>query len=275
MADRSSEAEEPLLVVDAQEIAKIEAENTLRQFDAAMQELKNWIGNPNYRLRSSTILKFNRIALERLSKYAGVFRPSEIKITGSGHLPQSAAQVPELVEDFCEYIAKNWDEKSAIHLSAFALWRLNWIHPFVDGNGRTARIVSYLILCAKLGYRLPGIKTIPEQIAENKQPYYLALESADKAEKAGLTNVLDLEALLDAHLAAQLVEVHNVANSGGPAGRRAVANYPKAAEGESRPPLGRIESSAFKTVIQNIELHPVIFGGLFLAAATALTLIFS
>jgi Fic family protein len=176
--DRSSEADEPLLVTDAQEIARIEAENTLRQFDAAMAELRKWIGNPQYHLRPSVILKLNRIALERLSKYAGVFRPGDIKITGSGHAPISSDKVPELVEEFCEYIANNWTEKSALHLSAYALWRLNWIHPFVDGNGRTARIVSYLILCAKLGYRLPGTKTIPEQIAANKQPYYRALERA-------------------------------------------------------------------------------------------------
>lgn len=168
--DRSSEADEPLLVTDPKEIAEIEAENTLRQFDAAMLELRRWISNPRYKLRPSTILKLNRIALERLSKYAGVFRPSDIKITGSSHQPAPADEVPELVEEFCEYIADNWQRKSAIHLSSYALWRLNWIHAFVDGNGRTARIVSYLILCAKLGYRLPGVKTIPEQIASGKQP---------------------------------------------------------------------------------------------------------
>lgn len=275
MEDRSSEAQEPLLVSDAQEIARIEAENTLRQFDAAMQELKTWINSPSYTLRPSVILKFNRIALERLSKYAGVFRPSDIKITGSGHQPQSAEKVPELMEAFCDYIAANWNESSAIHLSAYALWRLNWIHPFVDGNGRTARVVSYLILCAKLGYRLPGTKTIPEQIAANKQPYYLALEKADRAEKNGESDVSGLEDLMDAHLAAQLVEVHNVANNKGPEVRGAVAKYPDAAPNEVLRIAPTQEISAWNRLVKNVESHPVLFSGAFLLLATVMTLLLS
>jgi Fic family protein len=224
--DRSSEADEPYLLTDAQSIARKEAENTLQQFDAAMTELQAWIGNPGYRLRPSTILKFNRIALEGLSKYAGTFRPGEIKISGSRHAPVSAEKVPELVEEFCEYINSNWD-KSPLHLSAYALWRLNWIHPFVDGNGRTSRVVSYLILCAKLKYRLPGTHTIPEQISQAKQPYYQALESADAASQNGVVDVSVLEKLIDGHLASQLVEIHNDANSDGSLRREAKADYPE------------------------------------------------
>jgi hypothetical protein len=40
------------------------------------------------------------------------------------------------------------------------MWRTNWVHPFDDGNGRTARAASYLVLCVKLGYRLPGKKSL-------------------------------------------------------------------------------------------------------------------
>lgn len=41
--DRSSEAGEPVLVSDPQQVAHIEAENTLRQFDMAMLELDKWL----------------------------------------------------------------------------------------------------------------------------------------------------------------------------------------------------------------------------------------
>ncbi|WP_084018905.1 Fic family protein [Mesorhizobium sp. LNHC221B00] len=266
--DRSSEADDPLLVTDAQEIARIEAENTLRQFDGAMSELRKWIGNPRYKLRPSTILRLNRIALERLSKYAGVFRPGDIKITGSGHLPISSDQVPDLVEEFCDYIEKNWDGKSAIHLSAYALWRLNWIHPFVDGNGRTARIVSYLILCARLGYRLPGTKTIPEQIAANKQPYYLALEAADAAQVRGTVDVSELEAMMDAHLAAQLVDVHNHAAGAFEKERAAIAQYPQSDIEVIKP-----SNSVAKIVsdgVGHVERHPVVYGFFGLLIVTVL-----
>jgi len=61
------------------------------------------------------------------------------------------------------------------------MWRINWIHPFFGGNGRTARALSYLVLCAKLGFRLPGNKTIPDFIVESREPYYTALRKADAA----------------------------------------------------------------------------------------------
>ena len=84
-----------------------------------------------------------------------------------------------LSEHLCEYVNSNWSTKSALHLAAYVLWRLNWIHPFADGNGRTARTVSYVVLSIKLDGLLPGAPTIPDQIADDKQPYYLALEAAE------------------------------------------------------------------------------------------------
>lgn len=44
---------------------------------------------------------------------------------------------------------ENWS-KPADHLGAYVLWKLNWIHPFADGNGRTARAVAYVVMSIKL-----------------------------------------------------------------------------------------------------------------------------
>jgi Fic family protein len=82
---------------------------------------------------------------------------------------------------------------------------LNWIHPFADGNGRTARAVAYVIISAKLDSLLPGAPTIPEQITANKASYYNALEAADERLKAGAVDVSDLEKMLGAMLATQLL----------------------------------------------------------------------
>ena len=73
---------------------------------------------------------------------------------------------------------------------------------------------SYLVLCARLGFRLPGTSTIPERIAADKVPYYKALDAADDAWKRGAVDVADMEGLLANQLAAQLVEIHNQATSG-------------------------------------------------------------
>jgi Fic family protein len=86
------------------------------------------------------------------------------------------------------------------------LWKLNWIHPFADGNGRTARAVMYVVLSVKLDSLLPGAPTIPEQIAGNKKPYYDALEAADEHLMANeKLDVSRLEEMLDAMLSTQLV----------------------------------------------------------------------
>lgn len=108
------------------------------------------------------------------------------------------------MQALCEYINDNW-HKSAVHLAAYVLWKMNWIHPFADGNGRTARAVSYVVLSIKLDSLLPGTPTIPEQIAADKQPYYKALEEADKAWASGNVDVSALEGLLGDMLAHQLL----------------------------------------------------------------------
>ena len=72
MADRSSEADEPELIKDEQERARVEAENSLRQFDVAILELRNWLRTPGRRLRPSDITKLHRVLMERLSEYAGI-----------------------------------------------------------------------------------------------------------------------------------------------------------------------------------------------------------
>ena len=170
------------MVADPEAVARREAANGLRQVDAVNEMVEYWL-QPQYpfKLRSSHLLKLNRIALEGLSAYAGNFRPGPIKIGLSKHKPPDAHLVPELVEEMCDYVNEHFKDKSPVHLAAYLLWRLNWIHPFADGNGRTARAISYLVLCVALGIRLPGTQTIPEQIASNKQPYYKALEAASAA----------------------------------------------------------------------------------------------
>jgi Fic family protein len=133
-----------------------------------------------------------------------------MKISYSRHNPPPPELVPELVENMCDYVNDNAG-KPPIHLAAYVLWRINWIHPFDDGNGRTARAAAYAILCILLGYEIPGTNTIPEQIAQDKTPYYEALEAADEAQRNNRTDVSRMEDLLIEALSKQLLEVHEAA----------------------------------------------------------------
>jgi Fic family protein len=105
----------------------------------------------------------------------------------------------------CDYVNYNWASGTAVHLAAYVLWKMNWIHPFADGNGRTARAVSYVVLSIKLDSLLPGTPTIPEQIATDKRPYYSALEAADAAWAMNRLDMILLEGLLGSMLAQQLL----------------------------------------------------------------------
>jgi Fic family protein len=164
-----------------------------------------------FKLRPSHLLHLQRFALDGLSAYAGNYRPADIEIGGSKHKPPGAHMVPEEVEYMCDYVNENWEKSSPVHLAAYVLWKLNWIHPFTDGNGRTARAISYLLLCLRLGYRLPGTNTIPEQISKDKKPYYQALEAADEEWTKEKVDLSQLEDLLSALLANQLVGIHEQA----------------------------------------------------------------
>lgn len=210
--DRHSEAEEPSLIDDPDERARVEASNGLKQYDHVVSLVQEWtMPGRIFRLRLSMIYALQRTALLGLTNYAGMFRPGDVKIGKSRHKPPAAHLVPSLVEEMCDYVNDNFASKSDVHLAAYVLWRLNWIHPFVDGNGRTSRAISYFVLCMKSGNVLPGKKTIPEQIANNKNPYYAALEAADRAWAEDRSDLNELEQLLSAALATQLADYHRVA----------------------------------------------------------------
>ncbi len=81
---------------------------------------------------------------------------------------------------------------------------MNWIHPFVEGNGRTARAACYYLICLKHGKLLPGTKIVPERIRENRRPYYEALEAADRAWNDGRLDVSAMAKYLEELMRANL-----------------------------------------------------------------------
>jgi fido (protein-threonine AMPylation protein) len=210
---RDSVACEPELIVDPKERAEAEARNGLRQFDFGRSVAQESIdrqgrGDYRFRLRPSLILSLHREALAGISSYAGNYRPSTVSIKESRHTPPGAHLVAEMVEDMCDYVNESWPTATPIHLAAYVMWRLNWIHPFADGNGRTSRITSYVVLTIKSGFILPGSPTIPDQIVSHRNGYFQALDAADLACKEGRTDVSMMEELLAGMLARQLTEFY-------------------------------------------------------------------
>jgi Fic family protein len=210
---RHSRALEPELISDALEKARAEARNGLKQTDLAKKLVKEAVaaGAPPFKLRPSLILDLHREALTGISRYAGNWRPAGVQIELSRHTPPDFKEVPGRVEDLCDYVNSHWAGKSPIHLGAYAMWRLNWIHPFADGNGRTARALSSVVMSVRAGVQLPGTPTIADLIkteAIHANEYYAALDAADAAEKNGKLDISHMEELLGKLLGKQLSAFH-------------------------------------------------------------------
>jgi Fic family protein len=213
---RNSRALEPTVITDPDELAEAEARNGLRQYDLGIRAIQAALQDAlehdrPFKLRPSLLQSLHREALRDISMFAGLYRPGPVEIEKSRHRPPDAHLVSELVEEMCDYVNETWATSTAIHLGAYVMWRLNWIHPFADGNGRTSRISSYVILSIRSGFVLPGTPTIPEQIVKDRVPYFDALDDADAKYRDGTVDVSKMEELLDSLLAHQLLQFHRSA----------------------------------------------------------------
>lgn len=133
------------------------------------------IGRP---MISTTMIKaLNAHAIACLHFKAGEYRPCEVTV--GPYNPPAHFRVPDLMNDFINEVNYIWDKSDAVALSAYVLWKFNAIHPFVNGNGRTARALCYYIVCVKSGGLLEGNTILPELIRENREEYVRLLRHVD------------------------------------------------------------------------------------------------
>lgn len=135
-------------------------------------------------LRESHVQEFHAIAVNEIYPCGGKYRDArlDVVIRGSAHKLPPAAQVPSLVADLITKLNGERHSTSALDRAAYALWRINWIHPFAGGNGRTARALCYTVICMDMGLIPPGMPQFPTVIYENRKAYVQALQAADAAE---------------------------------------------------------------------------------------------
>ena len=90
---------------------------------------------------------------------AGIYREHKVFITGTEYMPPEPGEVPSLMKGMVESLVEKWGSVHPIRLAAFAHQKLVDIHPFVDGNGRTARLLMNLILINR-GYQIVNIPPV-------------------------------------------------------------------------------------------------------------------
>jgi hypothetical protein len=120
--DRASRpgAVPPAPTLTPDEVARTEARNGLRQFDYMIGLIEAAIKPeaPRFRLRPSTLMDLNRIAVDGLMQAPGSYRIGPIGISGTQHQPPPPEEVPGHVDAMCEYVQDAWDAKAPAHLSA-------------------------------------------------------------------------------------------------------------------------------------------------------------
>jgi fido (protein-threonine AMPylation protein) len=174
---------------------QLEVSNGNRQYDFLRSVVLASVAARKPFLSQQIIKALNFQAITCLHICAGDYRPCDV--TAGQHVPPSHYRVPALMDDFVNDVNRHWEQTDAILLATFALWRLNNIHPFINGNGRTARAVCYFILCLRSGGWLRGSTILPELIRQNHQEYVDALQKAHNSAVAGSEpDLADLHALI-------------------------------------------------------------------------------
>ncbi len=121
---------------------------------------------------------------------AGKYRKVQVMITGSTHTPPQPFLVPKQMEDYFLWYEQNRKRLHPVVLAAEMHERLVTIHPFVDGNGRTARLIMNAILMQH-GYIIANIKGD----ATTRSQYYTALKAVQEggSKEAFVQFIADVE----------------------------------------------------------------------------------
>lgn len=112
------------------------------------------------------------VVRETEQQTAGSYRTGNVMITGSDHTPPDVSILPGLMHDLIRWIGTNQKILHPVELAAIVHHKLVSIHPFVDGNGRTARVMMNLLLLQQ-GYPLVIV------LKNDRKKYYQALNKAD------------------------------------------------------------------------------------------------
>jgi Fic family protein len=186
---------------DATEKSRLEARNYLLQFDEVVRLVQ--AANGVLQITPAIVRTLHRSAIQDIYACAGNFRIGNVAISHSLHVPPPAPDVSGFVDEMCAYANASTD-RTPVHTAAYLLWRMNWVHPFNGGNGRTARALAYLALSIRLGCVLPGTNTIIAQLMANRPIYVCACHHADALYGIGQINVGSMEFILSQMLGHQL-----------------------------------------------------------------------
>lgn len=125
-------------------------------------------------LSEQLIRDLHKLVVQKTEEeFAGKYRNSNVFIGGADHIPPDALQVPHEMESLINWFIENRKKIHPVELSTQLHHKLVYIHPFFDGNGRTARLVMNIVL---MRYHYPLIVILKN----DRKKYYRVLDQADR-----------------------------------------------------------------------------------------------
>jgi Fic family protein len=131
-------------------------------------------------IKQDDILKVHKLLMRGIDdQNAGKYRTGQVRVAGATFMPPSASKIQPMINELLQTLNQNPDELRPIELAAFFHYKLVYIHPFLDGNGRTARLLMNIILMRN-GYpftvllkvdRPKYLRTLSEADNENMIPF--------------------------------------------------------------------------------------------------------
>ncbi len=166
---------------------------------AALEYIYDLIdANKQHTISEMLIKNLHQIIVQETDKeWAGRYRNANIIIGGSEHTPPDALQVPQKMRDIVSWLNSQKNKLNVVELGALLHHKLVHIHPFFDGNGRTARLVMNVLLM-QAGYPLVVI------LKNDRKKYYNVLDKADSGKYEPLVRFIaqSIERSLDIYLKA-------------------------------------------------------------------------
>jgi Fic family protein len=162
----------------------------------AMERLEEWVKNKNRAVDEKDVLDLHSITMKGISnEWAGRYKTVPNRVLGSKVKRTPPYMVKEEMQKLIAFINGNPEKLHPVELAAVAHQMLARIHPFLDGNGRCARLLSSMILMRR-GY--------PPNTIMNKErkKYFDTLEKAHLGDRSAFVNFFahGVERMLDIYL---------------------------------------------------------------------------
>ncbi|MDD4607298.1 MAG: Fic family protein [Patescibacteria group bacterium] len=168
-----------------------------KDHQTALEYLYDLIDNNKKNTISEILIRnLHQIIIQKTDKeWAGKYRNSNVVIGGAKHTPPDALQVPQKMRGLINWLNSQKGKTNIIELVALLHHKLVHIHPFFDGNGRTARLTMNLLLMQS-GYPLVII------LKNDRKKYYDVLDKADSGRFEPLVKFIaqSIERSLDIYL---------------------------------------------------------------------------